>query len=86
MPAPSERKPQTVTGRAALETVRRGTAGEHVAVVLRTRTLGRLILQRRGGNPFQDRQTRRLVGHKVRLIGFRFGNVFRYVTSTLLDT
>ena len=83
---PPERKPRRLTGTAARELVKVGTAGEHNAVVLRLANGKRLILQRRGGNPFNDPATRRLVGHKVRVKGFRLGDVFRYVEAELMDT
>jgi hypothetical protein len=45
-----------------------------------------MILQRRGGNPFDDPETSRLVGHRVRVTGVRLrGDVFRFTTAEVLD-
>ena len=86
MPPTRPRKMQRLTGRARLELVRVGTAGEHKAVVLHVRGGKRVVLQRRGGNPFNDPKTRRLVGHKVRVTGFRLRTVFRFVEAEILDS
>lgn len=61
--------------------MRRGTASEHLAVVLRTDDGDRMILQRIGGNAFDDEETRALAGHDVAVEGFRLGDVFRFVKA-----
>ena len=84
---PKAGKPQELTGVVERELVRPGSAGEHEAVVLRLESGERVILQRRGGNPFDDAQTQRLAGHRVRVKGFRLeSGVFRYVEAELADT
>lgn len=85
MPPPRERKPQRLTGTAAREIVRRGTGGEHRATVLLVARGQRLILQRRGGNPFDDARTRRLAGHRVRVTGYHLGDIFRFTEAEILD-
>jgi len=75
---PTKRKAELLTGRATRQIVRRGSGGEHEAVVLRIKGGDWLILQRRGGNPFSDPKTAALVGHRVEVKGFRVGDVFRY--------
>jgi len=77
---PKAEKPQELAGRVERELVRPGTAGEHEAVVLRLDDGEKVILQRRGGNPFDDPETQKLAGHRVRVKGFRLeSGVFRYV-------
>ena len=56
----------------------RGTGTEHTGVVLTTPEGERLVLQRIGGHPFSDPETRNLAGHDVSVEGFRLGRVFRY--------
>lgn len=48
--------------------------------MLRTDSGERVILQRAGGNPFDDAQTRELTGREVRLEGYRLGSVFRFTS------
>lgn len=79
MPPPPARERVTVCGTAREEVVRRGTASEHTAVVLETADGERLILQRVGGNPFDDAQTRSLAGHRIEVEGYRVGRELRYV-------
>ena len=76
-----KRELEELRGTVTCEVVRRGTAGEHEAVVLCTVSGERLILQRIGGNPFADEETRALAGHEARVEGFRVGGVFRYRTA-----
>ena len=71
-------KLERLTGHTAEQVVRKGTGGEHAAVVLQTREGERVILQRIGGNPFDDPATRALVGCDVEVEGFRIGDVFRF--------
>jgi len=84
VPAP-EREEEVLTGLASLEVVRRGTGSEHEAVVLRLAGGERVILQRRGGNPFRDEQTLRLAGHQVRARGFRVGDILRFVEAEVIE-
>ncbi len=77
--------PEELTGTAVSELVRPGTAGEHQAVVLHLDDGGHVILQRRGGNPFDDPQTRSLAGHRVRVTGYRLTDVFRFLEVEVLD-
>lgn len=74
----SEPRLQRIAGTAEREVVRRGTASEHEATVVTTKKGERLILQRIGGNPFSDEDTRQLAGQRVSLRGVRLGDVFRY--------
>lgn len=67
------------TVKAAL--LRKGTGSEHEAVVLETDDGSRLALVRLGANPFEDPETRRLVGRKVEVVGYRLGADFRYVEA-----
>lgn len=78
-------KPERVVGRAAIEQVRKGTASAHRAVVLTTQVGERLLLQRIGGNPFMDPETRSLVGHDVEVEGFRLHDIFRFTQAKPLD-
>ena len=86
MVSKSQPQPETLTGTAEDELVRRGTGSQHTAVVLATPQGERLILQRIGGNPFSDKETRALVGHQVIVEGFRLNDIFRYVRATVKDT
>jgi hypothetical protein len=81
-----KKKLERLSGTAEFEVVRRGTGGEHKAVVLHLGGGEKVILQRRGGNPFDDPETRRLVGHRVRVAGFRLDTVFRFVEAEVLDS
>jgi hypothetical protein len=78
----SKRRLETIEGRAGCETVHRGTASEHDGVVLTTSQGEKLVLERIGGNPFEDTDTRGLIGREVAVEGFRLGAVFRYVNVT----
>jgi hypothetical protein len=73
-----QRKLEELVGQAEEEVVRKGTGSEHVAVVLYTPDGERVELQRQGGNPFEDEETRELAGKKVRVEGYRLGVVFRF--------
>jgi hypothetical protein len=74
-----------VRGRVTSAVVRRGTGSEHRAVVLETPRGERLTLVRLKGNPFDDAETRRLVGHEVEAEGYRLGNELRFVRASPLD-
>ena len=52
-----------------------------MAVVLVTGDGKRLILQRIGGNPFDDAATRDLAGQRVNVAGYSLGDIFRYVNA-----
>jgi len=81
----SERKLERIRGRAALRTVRKGTASEHEGVVLETSGGEQLVLVRVGGNPFADPETRRLAGRSVEVEGYRLGSELRYVAAREVD-
>jgi hypothetical protein len=70
-----------IQGHVVSETVKRGTASEHVGVVLVTPAGERFLLVRLGGNPFNDRETRRLVGREVEVAGYIIGSELRYVEA-----
>lgn len=72
------RKPELVEGYVESGVVLKGTASQHVGVVLTTDQGEKLRLQRIGGNPFSDELTQSLVGQRVRLEGYRLGSVFRF--------
>jgi hypothetical protein len=76
-----ERKLERVKGLATLATVRRGTGSEHTGVMLDTSEGERLILVRLGANPFEDLETRELVGSTLEVEGYRVGNELRYVST-----
>ena len=78
--APKE-EPEELEGTVTRSLVRRGTASEHHAVVLCTDNGEELILQRIGGNAFDDPQTIALVGARVAAAGYRLGRLFRYVSA-----
>jgi hypothetical protein len=75
------RKLERIRGRATLETVRRGTASEHLATVLKSTKGKKWILVRIGSNPFDDAETRKLSGHRVEVEGYRVGNEVHYVSA-----
>lgn len=75
------RKLERVRGLATLATVRRGTASEHTGVMLDTSGGERLILVRLGANPFEDPETRKLVGSTLEVEGYRVGSELRYVST-----
>ena len=72
-------------GQVGVERVLQKTASEHEAVVLETDAGERLILQRIGGNPFQDASSRDLVGRQVEVEGFLEGRTLRYVDARDAD-
>ena len=78
-------KPVTVRGTVTAERVKRGTGSEHMGVVLRTARGESYLLQRIGGNPFDDPPTRELIGHRVVVAGFPIDGVFRYLSATIED-
>jgi hypothetical protein len=80
-----DRKLITLRGRVEHALVKRGTASEHHGVVLHTPEGERVRLQRVGGNPFDDAETRRLVGHRVCVEGYRLDDLMRFVRSTVED-
>lgn len=78
----SRKKPVQLQGVVRRELVRKGTASEHQAVVLHTDAGETLILQRIGGNAFDDPATKALAGKRVVAEGFRLGRLFRYLTAS----
>jgi hypothetical protein len=67
-----------LSGTADRRPVLQGTASAHVGVVLTTPQGDELILQRVGGNAFQDPVTLALAGRRVSVEGYRLGSVFRF--------
>jgi hypothetical protein len=61
--------------------VRKGTASEHTGVVLETPDGERFVLVRLGGNPFDDAETRQLVGHQIEVEGYGVGHELRYASA-----
>jgi hypothetical protein len=76
---------EKVAGYIETQLVLGGTASEHEGVVLTTDAGERLRLQPIGGNPFSDPDTKRLIGHKVSLTGYRLGRTFRYEPDTIRE-
>lgn len=74
-----------MTGTARLQPVRTGTGSAHRGVVLQTDSGAELLLVRVDGNPFNDDQTRLLVGHRVDVSGYEVNGVLRFVDAQLLD-
>jgi hypothetical protein len=79
--AATRKGPERLTGTVERGMVRKGTGSEHNAVILCTDHGERLILQRIGGNPFDDAETRGLDGQRISVEGFRLGNIFRYTRT-----
>ena len=77
--AKQERRLEQLTGKVESQLVHRGTASEHQAIVLVTEQGERIVLQRIGGNAFDDSETRRLDGRRVEVEGYRIGDVLRFV-------
>lgn len=73
------RKLVTVCGVVGSASVKRGTGGEHVGVVLTTDDGEQLELQRIGGPAFGDEETKRFVGSRVRVEGYRLDKTIRHV-------
>lgn len=72
------RRRDTVAGQVEARAVLKGTGSAHKGVVLTTPAGEELILQRVGGNAFQDPTTRALAGRRVTVEGYRLGGVFRF--------
>jgi len=81
----NERRLEQLSGKIERQVARHGTGSEHQAVVLVTEAGERMILQRIGGNPFDDDETRRLIGHRVEVEGYRVGDVIRFVRAKAVD-
>lgn len=79
--AQKPKDPERLRGEVSEELVRRGTASEHQAVVLHTEDGEGLILQRIGGNPFDDDDARALIGRTIVVEGHRTGRLFRYLNA-----
>lgn len=71
-------KIEEIQGRVVAKTALRGTASEHTGIVIETNSGENFRLQRVGGNPFADAETKKLVGQFVRVRGVRLGDVFRF--------
>ena len=80
-----ERRLEQLSGTVESQVARQGTGSEHQAVVLVTEAGERMILQRIGGNPFDDDETPRLIGHRVEVEGYRVGDIFRFVRAMVVD-
>lgn len=74
------KRPQVeeIQGQVVARTALQGTGSEHTGVVIQTSSGEHLRLQRVGGNPFADPETRKLVGRFVRVRGVRLGDIFRF--------
>jgi hypothetical protein len=72
------RRRDKLSGKAESRAVLQGTASAHVGVVLTTPQGDEVILQRVGGNAFQDPVTQSLAGRRVSVEGYRLGSVFRF--------
>jgi hypothetical protein len=77
-----QRALERLSGKVERQLARKGTASEHQAVVLRTKNGEQVILQRIGGNPFNDKETQRLAGKHIDVEGYRLGDIFRYTKVT----
>lgn len=77
----TKRKLERLSGHAARKLVRQGTGSEHMAIVLQTESGENMVLQRVGGNPFDDETTRALADRDVEVEGFRVGNTFRFTKA-----
>lgn len=69
---------EEIQGRVVAKKALRGTASEHTGIVIETNSGENLRLQRVGGNPFADTETKKLVGQFVRVRGVRLGDIFRF--------
>lgn len=72
------RRRARLSGKVESRPVLQGTASAHVGVVLTTPQGEEVILQRVGGNAFQDSVTQSLAGRRVSVEGYRLGSVFRF--------
>jgi hypothetical protein len=79
----SPRKLVTVCGVVGSACVKKGTGGEQVGCVLTTDDGEELLLQRIGGPAFGDEATRRFVGARVRVEGYRLDKTIRHVKIDL---
>ena len=69
----------TVCGVVGSARVKKGTGGEHVGCVLLTDDGEQLLLQRIGGPAFGDDETKRWLGSRVRVEGYRLAKTIRHV-------
>ena len=69
---------EEIQGRVVAKTALQGTGSEHTGIVIQTSSGENFRLQRVGGNPFADPETRKLVGQFVRVRGVRLGDIFRF--------
>ena len=80
-----KRELERIEGQVESEIVAARTASEHPAVVLTTDDKRKYILQRIGANPFDDTETKSLIGRRVRVEGFDLGSVFRFTKVDKTD-
>jgi len=76
-----DRQEVTVTGRVTSAVRDRGTGNEHTGVVLETEAGERFFLVPRKGNPFNDPETRKLVGQEIEVTGYLLGAELRYTVA-----
>lgn len=69
---------EEIQGRVVARKALAGTGSEHTGIMIETDSGENLRLQRIGGNPFADPETKKLVGHVVRVRGVRLGDIFRF--------
>ena len=69
---------EEIEGRVVARKALAGTGSEHIGVILQTTSGENLRLQRIGGNPFADAETKKLVGQIVKVRGVRLGDIFRF--------
>jgi hypothetical protein len=80
---PAGRKLVTVCGVVGSACVKTGTGSEHVGCVLTTDDGEQLLLQRIGGPAFGDEDTKRFVGSRVRVEGYRLDKTIRHLKIDL---
>lgn len=69
----------TVCGVVGSARVKKGTGSEQVGWVLTTDDGEQLLLQRVGGPAFGDAETKRWIGERVRVEGYRLDKTIRHV-------
>ena len=69
---------EEIQGRVVARKALAGTGSEHTGIIIETDSGENFRLQRIGGNPFADSETKKLVGQTVRVRGVRLGDIFRF--------
>jgi hypothetical protein len=69
---------EEIEGRVVARKALAGTGSEHTGIIIETKSGENFRLQRIGGNPFADAETKKLVGQVVRVRGVRLGDIFRF--------